>query len=144
MISLMILLFLQGTVILIDEFYFHFRREVPKWERLGHPLDTLFLVLPLGLLALIPALSGEVYLGLSVFSCLFITKDEWVHKTYCSAFENWLHALLFILHPLVLLSAWNAHAENTQIIFWVLPPMGVFLIYQIIYWNFYEPKLSRS
>jgi len=31
----------QTLVIMIDEFYFHVRRGLPKWERLGHPLDTL-------------------------------------------------------------------------------------------------------
>jgi 2-polyprenyl-6-hydroxyphenyl methylase/3-demethylubiquinone-9 3-methyltransferase len=36
---------------------------------------------------------------------LFVTKDEPAHSKYCSSGEHWLHAMLFILHPLVLLSA---------------------------------------
>jgi len=25
----------------VDEFYFHRRRGLPRWERLAHPLDTM-------------------------------------------------------------------------------------------------------
>ena len=33
--------FLQGLAIFFDEFYFHHRRGLGKWEKVGHPLDTL-------------------------------------------------------------------------------------------------------
>ncbi len=36
---------LQGLAILVDEFYFHRRRGLPIWERWGHPLDTLSLLI---------------------------------------------------------------------------------------------------
>jgi hypothetical protein len=32
---------LQMLCMTLDEFYFHWQRELPRWERLGHPLDTL-------------------------------------------------------------------------------------------------------
>src|SRR5215471_11294112 len=98
---------LQVLCMVADEVYFHRRRELPLWERLGHPLDTLtVLACFMWLLAAAPSiLSLRVYVGLSVFSCLFVTKDELVHSKHCCPSEHWLHALLFSLHPLVLLSA---------------------------------------
>src|SRR6266511_3179227 len=98
---------LQTFCMAVDEFYFHRRRGLPRWERLGHPLDTLTaLACFVWLLSAAPsALSLSVYVCLSVFSCLFVTKDEPVHSKHCSPNEQWLHALLFSLHPLVLLSA---------------------------------------
>ena len=134
----------QAFVILVDEFYCHYRRKLPRWERWGHPLDTLFLLLPLSLLVFIPNLSLWVYGLVAGFSCLFITKDEWIHSEFCEPFENWLHAILFVLHPLVLIFAWNIKIENPEILFWILPPMGLFLIYQLLYWNFYESSSVRS
>ncbi len=135
---------LQALAILVDEFYCHWRRTLPRWERWGHPLDTIFLILPLSLLAFIPALPFWVYSLTAAFSCLFITKDEWVHTEFCDAFENWLHAVLFVLHPLVLIFAWLVHKEQPWLILWMLPPMGLFLVYQLIYWNLYEPNTVRS
>jgi hypothetical protein len=58
----------------VDEFYFHRRRGLPRWERLGHPLDTLTaLACFVWLLSAAPSASSlSVYTGLSVFSCLFV------------------------------------------------------------------------
>lgn len=129
--------FLQGTLILIDEFFCHWRREVPKWERWGHPMDTFFLLVPLFMIAIFPSSQGFIYGAFAVFSCLFITKDEWVHSKMCTPFENWLHALLFVLHPVVFILAWQSHDENIQVLRWLLVAPAAFLIYQITYWNFY-------
>ncbi len=134
----------QALVILVDEFYCHYRRKLPRWERWGHPLDTFFLLLPLSLLVFVPNLSLWVYGLVAAFSCLFITKDEWVHSEFCEPFENWLHAILFVLHPLVLIFAWQTQIENPEILLWALPPVGLFLIYQLLYWNFYESSSVRS
>lgn len=143
---------LQMVCMAVDEIHFHRRRGLPRWERLGHPLDTLtVLACFVWLLMATPnAFSLSIYAGLSVFSCLFVTKDEPVHSRYCSSGEHWLHAMLFILHPLVLLSAglfWYAGGQqppsfirytgferdflqvNTLLTF-------VFGLYQLIYWNF--------
>ena len=92
----------------------------------------------------------SVYAGLSVFSCLFVTKDEPTHSKYCSSGEHWLHAVLFILHPLVLLSAgllWLAwlkqplsfiHYTGFEREFLVANTLLIlaFGLYQLIYWNF--------
>lgn len=91
----------------VDEIFFHRRRELPRWERIGHPLDTLTVlccyVVLLGFEPRGPA--PGLYAVLAVFSCLFVTKDERVHQKLCLAAEHWLHAVLFMLHPLALASA---------------------------------------
>lgn len=93
----------QAFVLTFDEFYFHMKRGLPLWERIGHPLDTFTVVLCLSFVLIFPY--NQVFLLpfiiLAVMSCLFVTKDEFVHKEHCNAKEQWLHSLLFVLHPLV-------------------------------------------
>ncbi|MGH9889303.1 MAG: hypothetical protein ACREBE_27460, partial [bacterium] len=101
----MIPIVLQGVAMVVDEGWFHRTRGLPRWERIGHPLDTLTIVLCLAwLLATSPQSSAAlpVYIGLAIFSTLFVTKDEGVHARLCSGGEQWLHAVLFVLHPIVL------------------------------------------
>ena len=143
---------LQTLCMAVDELHFHRQRGLPRWERLGHPLDTLTVVACYTWLffTLPSTLSITVYVGLSVFSSVFITKDEWVHNRYCGPAECWLHTLLFILHPLALLSAgllWPAwHGQSLAFIRYT-GFEGKFLLgnalltlafggYQFIYWNF--------
>jgi len=76
---------LQMLAMAVDEFVFHRRRGLPRWERLGHPLDTLTAAACYGWLAFAPPSESStlgVYVGLCAFSCLFITKDEFVHAPY--------------------------------------------------------------
>lgn len=148
---------LQGLAIFIDEFYFHHKRGLPRWEKIGHPLDTLSVGLCFGYLLGIPfSISAALgFVALATFSCVFVTKDEWVHKEHCSANELWLHSLLFVLHPVVLIlagfvwylrsrpsvaaltgwddslvsMAWSAVQAQAAIV-------AAFFIYQIVYWNF--------
>lgn len=135
-----------------DELYFHQRRELPRWERIGHPLDTLTVLLCLGWVWLVSPSANAVftYLGLALFSCLFVTKDEFVHYKYCSAGEHWMHALQFIFHTLVLLCVgllWPAlHQQSLPLIRYEGFERAFFIgnfaltfgfgLYQLIYWNF--------
>src|SRR5262249_37133344 len=89
---------LQAAAQGCDEFYFHRRRDLPRWERIGHPLDTLTIVLCLAWLLAGGSLTG--YIALAIGSTLFVTKDEGVHTKHCGAGEHWLHAMLFALHPI--------------------------------------------
>ena len=99
--------FIQGAAMVVDEFYFHRRRGLPLWEKFGHPLDTFSVLVCYGFLfSTRPSESFLwIYVGLCIFSCLLITKDEFVHTERCSAGENWLHAVLFVLHPVAFLVA---------------------------------------
>jgi hypothetical protein len=131
---------LQALVMFADEFVFHRRRGLPRWERLGHPLDTLTAALCYCWLVVVPASTASalgIYVALCVFSCLFITKDELVHARLCEPLETWLHAVLFVLHPIVFLAfglIWYSGAHA-----WILKAaLGstlALLSYQVVYWN---------
>jgi hypothetical protein len=130
---------LQGGAMFADEFYFHHKRRLPLWEKIGHPLDTITVLICYLFLLLAPPTETNIFLysGLALFSCLFVTKDEFVHAKECSPGEHWLHAVLFILHPIILGFAgwmWFRQIEKS-FLFGQSILTGVFLIYQIIYWS---------
>ena len=137
---------LQGLAMFVDELVFHRKRGLPRWERLGHPLDTLTAAVCYGWLVAVPAASANallVYVALCAFSCLFITKDEFVHARLCEPLENWLHALLFVLHPVVFLAfgvLWYSGVHEWVIRGALAATVG-FLSYQVAYWSF---RGSRS
>ncbi len=139
MMLLLVPFFLQGLAMFADEFYFHRQRGLPLWERVGHPLDSLTVLVCYLFIALQAptALNMNIYIGLCAFSCVFITKDEFIHTEKCSAEENWLHSILFILHPLTFLSAGLIWKENLNAGFLVFQPalIFIFMMYQIIYWS---------
>jgi hypothetical protein len=132
-------LVLQALAMFVDERVYHRRRGLPRWERLGHPLDTLTV---LGCLAFLFATrptphKAAVYSALVLASSLFVTKDERVHARLSSTGEHWVHAVLFVLHPTVLFAAgflwWTGRlvpivAVQAAITF-------AFGIYQLVYWN---------
>jgi hypothetical protein len=131
----------QGLAMSIDELWFHRRRGLPRWERLGHPLDTLTVIACYSWALAMPfarpgALGG--YVVLASFSCLFITKDEWVHAARCSPGEHWLHSVLFVLHPIVLGAAgllWSMGDHRP----WIAAQLGLalaFALYQLTFWRF--------
>jgi len=146
---------LQAIVILVDEFYFHWRRGLPLWEKVGHPLDVCTL---LGcFLWLANASYTEtnllIFAGLATFSCIFVTKEEWLHAQVCDAGEQWIHSLLFLLQPAALISAGVIWAHQTPVAAtptaleagaaWLFPIIEIqivlqfaFLVYQIAFWGF--------
>ncbi len=131
----------QGLVLGLDEAFFHHRRGLPRWERWGHPLDTLSVLLCLGVALLFPAQAPwtKLYLGLAILSCLCVTKDEWVHAEKSPAAENWLHALLFLLHPALLWAVyilWKSTAGVSRILLGIEAGLcALFMGYQLVYWN---------
>jgi len=150
---LLLPLAVQGLAILVDEFHFHFSRGLPRWERIGHPLDTFTVLAPL--LWLIFTAPSErnliVYIVAAAFSCFFVTKDEFVHAEVCPPAEHLNHAVLFIAHPLVfaaLALLWPLYHAPVGAIAWLEPFRGLefalpaqaaalalYMIYQAVYWN---------
>jgi hypothetical protein len=147
---------IQILVIMVDEFYFHLRRGLPKWERIGHPLDTLTVLACFTFILFVPYSSSalKIYVAMAIFSSVFVTKDEFVHKECCPAEEQWLHALLFLNHPVVLTAAgliWPiiSLTEGPSWLDGLLPyidqiqlfiifqtmAIALFFLYQLIYWN---------
>ncbi len=130
----------QGAVIFFDEFYFHIKRGLPRWERIGHPLDTLSIIICFVYVLFVPfsKVTLLLFVILGVISCLFVTKDEFVHKEHCEASEQWLHALLFLNHPLVLFCLgwmWHSSSNFKPFISLQLVFVSLFCLYQLIYWN---------
>jgi hypothetical protein len=140
-------LVVQGVAMFFDEIHFHRRRGLARWERIGHPLDTCTVLACFALALLVPPTSGwlGVYTGLAAFSCLFITKDEWVHAQHCSPGEHWLHSILFVLHPLVLAAVavlWM-HGLRLFVVGQATLTLA-FGAYQTLYWNLsWRPSWSR-
>ncbi len=136
---------LQALAMVVDEGWYHRRRGLPRWERLGHPLDTLTVALCYAwLVARRPddphALA--VYVGLALLSCLFVTKDEHVHARVCSPGEHWLHAVLFVLHPIVFLAfgaVWWA-GDSSWILRGQLMLTLAFMAYQLVYWSLHAKR----
>lgn len=131
---------LQAAMMAVDELWYHRRRGLPRWERLGHPLDTLSAVLCYGWLAVArpdQPHALQVYVALAVISCALITKDERVHAGRCRPGEHWLHAWMFVVHPIVLAAfglwwwlggaSWPIAAE--------LALTAGFMFFQLAYWS---------
>ncbi len=132
---------LQAVVIGIDEYCFHLKRGLPRWERIGHPIDTLSVLLCLGFVLFIPYSGAmlKMFIALAILSCLLVTKDEFVHKHHCPASEQWLHALLFLNHPILLGCMGLIWARMSSLLPFLIAPAVFtlfFFFYQVIYWNF--------
>ena len=147
---------LQAIGMVFDEGYFHIRRGLPLWERIGHPIDTLSVLVCMGFILFVPFSTTAlvIYIALASFSSILVTKDEFVHKEHCPATENWLHAVLFTLHPITLTSAgfmWPV-VQGVEVTPWIarwlnqpealrlflqmqFGTMALFLCYQILFWN---------
>lgn len=154
---IMIPFIVQTLAIGFDEYYFHIKRGLPLWERIGHPVDTLSVLCCFLFVLLVPYSPAALkwYIGLAIFSCLMVTKDEWVHKHLCPASEQWLHACLFLNHPIILTAVgliWtnlSGAASPAWVQKWLSEPISLhtflvmqacftalFFSYQVIYWNF--------
>lgn len=140
---------LQALVMLVDEGWYHRRRGLGRWERLGHPVDTLSVALAYGWLATHPVASHGalgVYVALAALSSLLVTKDEPVHARVCTAGEHWLHALLFVLHPVVFIAfgaLWWWHPEELWVVHGQLALSFLLMTYQLVYWSGPWPSRDR-
>ncbi|QLY25786.1 hypothetical protein [Bdellovibrio sp. KM01] len=145
MSAFLVLTVLQGILIFVDEVFFHHKRGLPRWERIGHPLDTATVLSCLLFIGLAPknVTNETIYYSMAIFSCVFITKDEWVHRKFCSAMEMWLHALLFVVHPLLLFSAVYVWESHQQMVLMTAAGVVVFGVYQVVYWNFIDYRLQE-
>lgn len=130
---------LLGVLMMADEFYFHEKRTLPKWERIGHPLDTLTALVTqsLPLFLTYNSLNSKIYFTSAIFSCLFITKDEFIHNEHCGKMEQWLHSILFILHPVTLASTYFIWSDNINPLFLIFQALIIasFMLYQILRWS---------
>ena len=141
---------LQALAMAVDEGVFHRRRGLPRWERIGHPLDSAtVLACYAWLLGAAPTRENAfVYAGLTGFSSLFVAKDEPIHARRCEPGELRLHALLFVLHPSVLLGAgwiwWNGTPPlRAGLLGGAFTLTAVWMIFQTAYWNLGRRRRER-
>lgn len=129
---------LQSLAMAWDEFVCHRERRLGFWESAGHVADSACYAIPLAIAAWAPP-SGAwraAFVGSAAFSCALITKDEWIHSAECPPSEHWVHSVLFVLHPCVLIPAgllWTR--GQSPALRSVLPPLVLgFGAYQAVYW----------
>ena len=129
---------LQALLMFVDERVFHRERSLGLWESWGHVADSsAFAAVLLGpALALPSPLAVRLYAAGAVASTLLVAKDEWIHARECGGAEQWVHALLFVLHPCVLFavgSLWiSGQGAGLRL---VLPFAALALsFYQWAYW----------
>jgi hypothetical protein len=140
---------LQACAMLVDEGWFHRRRGLPKWERLGHPLDTFSAAACYAWIVVERPSDPHalaVYATMALLSCLLITKDEFVHARRCEPGELWLHAVLFVLHPIVFLALgllWLAGDAGEFLRAQLVVTLG-FAAYQIAYWSLPWKRTQRA
>ena len=146
MSTFILLTVIQSLLITFDEFYFHHQRKLPRWERIGHPADSLTVLACLSFLVFAErtATHEMFYIVMAIGSCIFVTKDEWVHHKFCSAEEMWLHACLFMVHPFVLISAMTEWETSPLNLIFAAAGVFAFTVYQIVYWNFMAPKIEEA
>ncbi|APJ02553.1 hypothetical protein AXG55_00830 [Silvanigrella aquatica] len=144
----------HAFLMIIDEFIFHRKRVLPKWERVGHPIDSLFFLICFFIVLFFPMNMNSIlfFTLFACISCFIIIKDEGVHLKYCSKYEQYIHALLFVLHPIILIIlflSWSSFSVSYFPIFEVFKSFflklliyfqffsaTIFLFYQIVFWNF--------
>jgi 2-polyprenyl-6-hydroxyphenyl methylase/3-demethylubiquinone-9 3-methyltransferase len=96
----------QAGLMLVDERVFHRLRGLGERESWGHVADSVLFAAALAPAALLAPTRGAaaLYAALAFVSTVLATKDEWIHTRECRAAEHWIHALLFSLHPCVLIA----------------------------------------
>ena len=128
----------QGALMLVDEGLFHRWRVLGRVESWSHVVDTLIFVAALCIAAFAPATTPwlRAFVALAVTSSLLITKDEWIHTKECVAGEHWIHSLLFVIHPLVLIAIGGLwlRGENGTLRYGAVASSLVFALYQWGYW----------
>ena len=64
----------QAIAIGLDEYIFHIKRGLPRWERIGHPVDTLSVIACLAFALYVPYSASYIkgYVALGILSCLMM------------------------------------------------------------------------
>lgn len=139
---------LQGLLFAVDEFICHRRRNLGRWERLGHPVDAIFLCIPLAIAAFgrFSDWKAVLFVAFSIASCAMVTKDEWVHSRECGGLESWIHSLMFMVHPVIFIFvglSW--YLDENSFVRRGLPFVAVLVgVYQLLYWNFYHDNSDQQ
>jgi 2-polyprenyl-6-hydroxyphenyl methylase/3-demethylubiquinone-9 3-methyltransferase len=128
----------QTGLMLVDEIVYHRRRVLGVWESWGHAFDSVVFAAALAPAALLAPSrrAALLFVVLAAASSLLATKDEWMHARECEPTEHWVHALLFVLHPCVLIAVgalWSL--GEGRVLRFALPVLALgYALYQWAYW----------
>lgn len=138
----------HGCITMYDELFLHRKRGLTLYEARLHWIDTALVVFVQALAVFCEptGFTMTLYLLAAILSCLSITKEEWLHREVCSGSEHWLHAMMFMLHPLSLLAAgitWQRldrpliHLADWRLNVLLVYTAGtaIFLVYEMFYWR---------
>lgn len=136
---------LHGLLMFVDEFHYHHRRGLERWESAGHPVDTLFFLACFVYALTVNPSHIAGFAVLAILSALIITKDEFVHAEQCPGGEQLLHALLFIIHPVALYMLYLAWTQDLMLLVRIQTAIILlFGIYQVVYWDFLRGKVNPA
>jgi hypothetical protein len=138
---LMLLTSVQIALFAIDELHCHRKRGLPRWEIIGHPIDTVSTLLTYSIAVFLEFSPTHLtwYTLSALASCIIVTKDEFVHAKLCDGFESWIHALMFMLHPVMFIAfgyAWSL-GEASHIMQLIAGSALLVGVYQIVFWKFF-------
>lgn len=146
---LLSMMVIQVILFNVDEYYFHRKRGLVKQEVISAIVDGALYLIPLLIAIFLPfnSLWQKLYIGFAMISCLSIAKNECFYPSL-TAPERVVHALLYILHPVMLYTfyiSWEQNYFTTMINFWMIQIIYMALgaktlTYQIIYWNYVHQK----
>ncbi len=133
-----------------DEYFLKRKRELSQAEINSGILDgILFLfVVSLTIFTTFSESLGYIYIGFSGLSCISIVKNEFFYPKDIERVERIVHALLYVLHPLILYcfyASWKMGFFVSDMTYWMLQLcyliLGVKTVtYHIVYWNYIHRK----
>lgn len=137
---------LHGILFTFDEYIVHKKRSLSQKEVNSGLIDgVLFLsTVALTLFTKFSSLLEIIYISLGFLSCVAIIKHEMFLPPDITKRERVIHAVLYILHPLILYAfyvSWKSDFFNTNLTYWMMQ-LGYFALgfkaitYHVIYWNY--------
>ncbi|MDJ0626558.1 MAG: hypothetical protein QNJ31_09370 [Candidatus Caenarcaniphilales bacterium] len=147
--------FLLSNFLLAVCFFFfdeplHHKRDLKLWERISHPIDTVFTCFTYSIALWATTKNSQVLFWLYCISALFTIvlsyKDEFIHKQECCVRENIIHAAMFSLSGISFtLGACLILIGNLSWPFLLAIVFASFtLCWQIVFWFFLRDKLWKK
>lgn len=136
----------HAVLYFLDEHYFHRKRGLSDNEVKSGMFDGILYVITVGLTIFTTYSKGlsYLYITLALLSCLSIVKHEYFYPETMDKKERITHALLYIIHPLILFAfyqSWQSSLFDNELFYWMLQLAYFALAFKaaafyVIYWNY--------
>lgn len=145
---------LHALVFFYDEYILHKKRVLSQKEVNSGLIDGLLFLstVAMTLFTTYTKQLGYLYIALGFLSCLAILKHELFLPSDISPKERLVHAILYVLHPLILYAfytSWKMNFFATNLTYWMLQ-LGYFALgfkaisYHVIYWNYIYERNPKN